>query len=247
MKHLNIFILVVAAVLAVGCAARKPAVDNRVTIIGSGKMVSQEVAVTDFDQLEIGFAFDVTVRQGAQFKAQASVDDNLAEYLYLNTEGRTLQIGLKPGFAYDIPAATMRAEIVMPRLAGLALSGSSRATLVDFELAPDFTAELAGSSALEGSVEAETANFTLSGSTWAMLSGSGSQVNIDICGNSVIDLRHFQTEDAALEASCNATVYLDLDGQLVADASQYAQIIYKGHPDLRGVETAQQASVRPEY
>ncbi|MGD2078797.1 MAG: DUF2807 domain-containing protein [Chloroflexota bacterium] len=246
MKHICIFVLAIAAILTAGCAAVKPAADNRVTILGSGKMVSQEVAVTDFDRLDIGFAFDVTVRQGAEFKATATVDDNLADYLYLNTVDGTLQIGLKPSFAYDIPAATMRAEIVMPRLAGLALSGSSHATLIDFEVTPGFTAELSGSSALEGGVKAETVNFTLSGSTRAALSGSGQRVDIDICGNSVLDLRHFQAEEAKLEASCNATVYLDLDGQLIADASQHAQVIYRGHPDLRGVETVQSASIHPE-
>lgn len=246
MKLLHILILAVTAVLAAGCAAAKPAVDNRVTLIGSGQMVSRAFALTDFDRLEIGFAFDVTIRQGQHFKVLASVDDNVAGYLHLNQDGRTLQIGLKPGYAYDIPAATMRAEVVMPRLAGLSLSGSSRATLVDVQLAPDFTAELSGASALEGSVETQTASFTLSGSTLARLSGAGRQVNIDICGNSLIDLRHFRAEDARLEASCNATVYLDLDGQLIADASQYAQVFYRGRPDTRGVETAGSALVRPE-
>jgi hypothetical protein len=209
-------------------------------------MVSQEAAVTGFDRLEIGFAFDVTVRQGKEFKVTTSVDDNLADYLHLVTAGDTLLIGLKPGFAYDIPAATMRAEVVMPQLTGLALNGSSHATLVDFEARPHFTAELTGASALEGTLVAEVADFTLSSGTLTRLNGVGQRVSIDICGNSLIDLRNFQVEDAKVEASCNATVYLDLNGRLIADVSQYAQLIYRGQPDMRQVETVQSASVRPD-
>jgi len=246
MKKFSLLVLIVAAFLVASCVDHKPAIDNRVTIIGSNKMVSQQVAVTDFDRLEIGFAFDVTVRQGEEFKVTASADDNLADYLHLVTAGDTLLIGLKPGFAYDIPAATMRAEVVMPRLTGLVMSGSSHATLVDVEVAPGFTAELSGSSALEGTLDAEAADFTLTGSTLTRLTGEGQRVTIDVCGNSLIDLRNFQVEDARVEASCNATVYLDLNGQLIADASQYAQLIYRGQPAVREVETVGSATVRPE-
>jgi len=246
MKQLTLLALLFVAFLTANCTGNKPAIDNRVTIIGSGKMVSQEAAVTDFERLEIGFAFDVTVRQGEEFKVMATVDDNLADYLYLVTVGNTLLIGLNPDYAYDIPAATMRAEVVMPQLKGLVLSGSSRATLVDFESATDFTAELSGSSALEGTLDVQAAGFTLSGSSLARLSGEGQQVTIDICGNSLIDLREFRVEDARVEASCNATVYLDLNGQLIADTSQFAQLIYRGQPSVREIETAESASVRPE-
>ena len=246
MKTLSILILIVAAVLTAGCAGDKQVSDNRVTIVGSGKMVSREVAANGFDRLEINFAFDVTIRQGDEFKVTATIDDSLAEYLHLVTEGDTLLIGLKPGFAYDIPAATMRAEVVMPKLTGLALNGSSRATLVDVEATAGFAAELAGSSALQGKLDAAAADFKLYGSALARLSGTSQRVTIDICGNSLIDLRNFRVEDARVEASCNATVFLDLDGQLIAEASQHAQLIYRGQPALREVETVQRASVRPE-
>lgn len=246
MKLICILSLIAAAIVATSCAGDNPAPDNRVTIIGSGRMVTQEIAASGFDRLDIGFAFDVTIRQGEKYKVVATVDDNLAGYLHLVTTGDTLQIGLKPGYAYDVPAATMRAEVVMPRLAGLALSGSSHATLLNVGGAPEFTAELSGSSALEGRLDAQVAGFTLTGSTLARLSGGGQRVTINVCGNSVVDLRGFQVKDAAVEASCNATVYLNLDGQLIADTSQFAQVIYRGQPDLRAVEMVERASVRPE-
>jgi hypothetical protein len=246
MKHISLLFLIVVAILSIGCAGKKPAADNRVTIIGSGRTVTREESVSDFDRLAIGFAFDVTVRQGEEFSVTATVDDNLADYLDLTVEDGILQVGLKPGFAYDIPAATMRAEVVMPRLAGLALNGSSHATLIDFEVAPEFAAELSGSSALEGSLEAQAASFTLTGSALARLSGAGQRVTVDICGNSLTDFRDFQAKDADVEASCNATVFLNVDGQLIADASQFAQVIYQGHPELGGVATVERASVRPE-
>jgi hypothetical protein len=246
MKARAFIILIVASILAAGCSGNGQGPDNKVSIVGSGVMVSQEVALSDFDRLDVGFSFDVTIHQGEAFSVTASVDENLSDYLHLATEGDTLRIGLKPGFAYDIPAATMRAEVVMPRLVGLVMNGSSHAMLVGFDSASSFTAELSGSSVLEGSLETETAAFTLSGSSVTNLNGTGKLVTIDICGNSMIDLRNFQVEDAELDASCNSKVFLDLNGKLIADASQYARVFYRGNPDLSGAKTAQSALVGHE-
>ncbi|MGW8319307.1 MAG: GIN domain-containing protein [Candidatus Promineifilaceae bacterium] len=209
-------------------------------------MILQQAILAHSDRPEVGFAFDVTVRQADDFSVITSVDDNLADYLVLATEGRTLHIGLRPSFAYDIPAATMRAEVVMPRLAGLAMSQSSHVTLMGLDAPNSFAAELSGSSAFGGSLETNAATFSLSGSTLARLSGASQRVTIGICGNSVIDLRSFQVEDAEVEASCSSTVLFNLNGKLIADASQFAQVTYRGNPDLGGVETAESAMVIPE-
>lgn len=247
MKQMIGFFAIVLTALAVSCSGdgQGPR-DNRVTLIGSGNIVSQEQAIADFDRMEVGFAFDTAVRQGEEFSVTAFVDDNLVDYLYLVKEGRMLQIGLKPGFAYDIPSANMRVEVVMPSLVGVEMWGSSHVTLKGFESVDRFEAELSGSSVLEGDLKAQTAVFNLSGSSFAKLGGSGQKLMLDVCGNSLVDLRNFQVEDAEIAASCASTVVVDIKGRLTGEASQHARIYYRGNPDVDEFVMAEWGTVRPE-
>ena len=46
-------------------------------ITESGNLVAREESITGFDQIEAGFAFNVTVRQGEEYRVLISVDHNL--------------------------------------------------------------------------------------------------------------------------------------------------------------------------
>lgn len=95
------------------------------SITGSGNVVTQEEDITGFDKVDGSQAFKVDIRQGDTFKVVIRIDDNLVEHLEVVKEGKTLKIGLKPGRIYNIRQATMEAEVTMPELTGLELSGAS--------------------------------------------------------------------------------------------------------------------------
>jgi hypothetical protein len=247
MNKLIILFLLVAVILTIGCSANDQiSADNRVTIMGSGNLVSQHIEVSDFDKIETGFAFNISIHQGVQFSVIASVDDNLAEYLYIENVDGTLNIGLNPDYAYDIPQATMRAEVTMPDLAGLQLNGSSHASLSCFDNMQDFSAKLTGSSSLSGEIQAETTNLDAYGSTFVHLSGTGLNLSLDACGSNMIDLSDYTVEDASLQVACASTVVVNVDGHLEVDAAQNAQVFFVDNPAVKLLEVHEFASVQPK-
>ena len=247
MKNLSKFLLVVLAILMVGCAQikRAPQVNN-VTVTGSGNLTTREVTVSDFDQIEIGLTFDITLHQGEDYSVVLTSDDNFIEYIQVEQSDGTISFGFKPGYAYNYYGVTLRADVTTPELNELRLSGSSHALLNSITLTEDFEAELSGSSSLDGDLNAKNASFILSGSTYIKLSGSAERLYIDACGNSLAELGNYHAEDAALEVSCNSTSVVNVAGMLDADASQYSQVFYIGSPTSVLREVNESAYVGPK-
>jgi hypothetical protein len=104
-----------------------------VWITGSGNVVTQEFDLSGFKRVEVSYGFDVDIRQGDAFGVAVRVDGNVAEHLQVVTQGRTLKIGLKDRTYNMLDVTTSEAEVTMPQLTGLALSGASKCTVTGFE------------------------------------------------------------------------------------------------------------------
>ena len=236
------FGLVLVALLA-GCTLVEE-ISSRVTsITGSGNVVTQEENITGFDKVDVSNAFKVDIRQGDTFDVVIRVDDNLLEYLDVAKRGKTLQIGLKPSRIYNIRKVTMEADVTMPELTGLELSGASHGTITGFESARDLDVDVSGASMLRGDIEAGDARFDVSGASQVNLSGSAGDVTIGASGASQVDLSAFSVDDADVEASGASKVTVNAGGTLDADASGASHVYYLGSPTLGRVETSGASSV----
>ncbi len=191
----------------------------QVTITGSGNVVTQEEAITGFDKVDISQSFSVDITQGENFRVVIRVDDNLVEHLNVVKQGSTLKIGLDPSRSYTILGATMDAEVIMPELVGLDLSGSSDANVSGFVSPNSLIVDLSGNSGLRGDIQAGDSRFDVSGNSSATLFGSAGDVTVDASGSSEVDLTDFPASDGTVNASGASTVTVNLSGRLDADAS----------------------------
>jgi len=234
----RIFILFIALAMLVGCTL--------IPITGSGNMVTQEVPITGFDKADISYSFDVNISQGESFSVVIRADDNLVEHLQVVKEGSTLKIGLKPN-SPDIRSATLTAEITMPELTGLDLSGSSHATITGFKSAQALVVDAAGASHLQGDIEAATVSFNLGGSSEVILTGSAQNLIIEeASGSSDVNLTDFPVIDASVKAGGKSQVTVNVSGGLDVDASNGAKVYYLGDPTLGTIDTSGSATVEPK-
>jgi hypothetical protein len=167
MNILRISILLIAGALMVGCGV--------VSVTGSGNVVTQEEAITGFDKLDVSQGFQVVVRQDDTFSVVIRVDDNLVERLNVVKEGSTLKIGLDQVRSYvDV---TLQAEVTMPELVGLDLSGGSRVQASGS--GEDIVIDASGGSG------ADLASFTVVNAN--IDASGGSQVTVDVTGTLNVD------------------------------------------------------------
>lgn len=209
-------------------------------------MVTREEPISEFDKVDISSSFEVVINHGESFSVIIRVDDNLVEHLNVVKEGSTLKIGLKPNRNYPIRNVTMEAEVTVPELTGLDLSGASHANITGFKSTKDLSVDLSGSSSLRGDIEAGDISIDLSGSSEMTLAGSGQDVTIDASGSSELDLAEFPVVDARVDASSASTVTVNASGRLDVDASSASNVYYLGNPTMGEIGTSGESSVEPK-
>jgi len=237
MSKIKTLIVILAAILLIGCA--------QITITGSGNVVTQEETITGFDKVDASQSFNVEIKQGETFSVVIRVDENLVEHLNVLKQGSTLKIGLKPNRIYNIVNATMEAEVTMPELLGLDLSGSSDANVSGFKSTKSLVVDLSGNSALLGDIQSGDSRFDVSGNSSVTITGSAGGVTVDASGSSVVDLADFPASDANVDASGASTVTVNLNGRLNADASGSSNIYYLGNPTLGEIDTSGSSTIQP--
>jgi len=232
-------------VVSLACALPELPSISLESLTGSGNVVTREEAISDFDKVDISHSFDVDIKQGEAFSVLIRVDDNLVEQLQIEKSGSTLKIGLKPGVSI-VSNATLEAEITMPELTGLDISGASNATISGFKSTENLTVDLSGSSSLRGDIEAGDTSFDLSGSSNTNLTGSGGNLTLDASGSSDVDLSEFPVADANLNVGGASTVIVNASGRLDVDASGASNVYYLGEPSMGTIEISGASSVEPK-
>src|SRR5215471_7915053 len=81
------------------------------SITGSGNLVTKQYPFTNFTGISAGSVFDVTVKPGPA-SVSITLDDNLVEYLDVNTSGDRLNLHLKS--VSNIRNVTLKAVVNVP-------------------------------------------------------------------------------------------------------------------------------------
>jgi hypothetical protein len=214
------------------------------TIAGSGHTVAKPFDLAGFSKLSAGNAFQVTVAQGTAFSVVVTIDDNLVEHLDVAKSGDTLRVRLKPNMG--VRNATLKAQITMPELTGLDLSGATHTTLAGFSSEKPLTVGLSGASHLHGDLKSGDARFHLSGASELELRGSASKLNVSASGASHVRLDQFSSKDATVDASGASHVSINAADKLEAEASGASQVRYLGQPQVLKSRASGASSIRKQ-
>ena len=175
MFKLRIPVLLIVTALLASCGLVSP-------LTGSGNVVTHEETITGFDRLDVSQGFQVDVRQGDTFSVVIRVDDNVVEHLRVVKQGSTLKIGLEQTRSYS--DVSLQAEITMPELVGLDLSGGSRVAVSGS--GEDISIDASGGSGADlAAFTVVNANVDASGGSQVTVNVSGT-LNVDASGGSQV-------------------------------------------------------------
>lgn len=212
-------------------------------IVSSGNLVTEEMEFSDFAIVEVGYAFEVEISQASSYSVDITADDNLFDYIEVSRTGDSLTIGLKSGYTYRPQwpwgTLTLRAEITMPELYELQLSGATRGTVEGFSSSHEFILGLSGASFLKGDFTTSgDAQFTLSGASTAELEGAANDLTISASGASRLELSDFPVHNADVTLSGASRATINLDARLDGDLSGASYLLYLGNPTTVDVNTS---------
>ena len=246
--------LVAAAVVMLGIALPAIGCGNSTAVTGSGDLVTKDYDFKDFTRLDVDHDFEVEVMRGDAYEVTVTVDDNLVDSLEVALKGDTLRINLDGG---PYKNTTQRATVTLPKLAAVAVSGSSEASVEGFnssenlELvasgasslvltnvrAGDARFDVSGASDATGAVELGDVSMDASGASTVELKGSGAAASLDASGASHLRLEDFALASAEVTLSGASDATLDVAGALDIDLSGASTLSYSGNPQLGKIET----------
>lgn len=205
-------------------------------IRGSGDLTTIREDVEDFDRVAAHTAFEVTITRADNFEVVVRIDDNLERYLEIERSGDKLSIGLEGGRSYS--NFTAEADITMPELSELELSGASDANISGFRSTDPLTLIASGASSIDGNLRSGDLTIRLSGASRVELTGEGGDLVLQVSGASNADLEAFPVTDADVELSGASNATVNLSGMLNLNASGASTLEYLGEPRLGDIETS---------
>jgi hypothetical protein len=228
--------IVLAGTLLVGCTN-----NSLGGVTGSGRLVDRDYDLSNFTRVQASSSFQVEVVRADDFEVMVTADDNVIDSIVVDRRGDTLELSLMGGSYRN---ATLRAQVRLPELRGISLSGSSDATVTGFASQRYVDVELSGSSRLEGDIEADEVNADLSGASDLTLRGQGRELNLSGSGSSSIDLRNYPVTEATVRLSGASNAEVQVTGELGVDLGGGSTLDYYGDPRLGDVRTSGGASLR---
>ena len=239
MKVFGTTMVLVLAVMLAGCVS--PA--NLMQVAGSGNPVTVDQDLAGFTKVRAATAFEVTIKQGPDYRVVITVDDNIKPYLDVRVDGDTLNISLKPNTVLGVGSNRLQADVTMPALEALEVSGASRADLSGFESKADLSLRASGASRIQGTITAGDVTADLSGASQLGLKGQGGDLKLDASGASNANLSDFPVGDADVQLSGASRAQVNMEGTLDADVSGASGLKYAGEVRLGNVETSGASNV----
>jgi hypothetical protein len=187
------------------------------TIDGSGNLTTKTMDFNDFTNVDVGGGFKVEITQSSLYSIRITADNNTFDYIDAYKTDDTLTIGLRSGYSYrDV---TLKADITMPDLYAVTLSGGTQGKAKEFTSTHDFNLELSGGSTIE-------------------LEGAASNLNLDASGGSRSDLSDFPVHNATVQLSGGSQATINLNDTLNANLSGGSQLQYIGTPTMGNINTS---------
>jgi RNA polymerase sigma factor (sigma-70 family) len=205
--------------------------DDREQIVGSGKPLTKEFKVSDFNSVDIHSIFDVEITQGNAYHTSITADDNLFDYIKAAKEDATLTLSIDKGKSIHTKEK-LKAKITMPSLRGLKIEGAAKATINGFKSSPEVDIHVGGASGLKGSLEAKKLIIKADGASHVKLTGSAAQAKLDASGASNLDLKDFALDQADVQLSGASHAAVNAKSKLDYSVSGASHLGYRGEPTI---------------
>lgn len=217
-----------------------------VTVIGAavvyfwllpGNLETEEMEFTGFTAVEVGWAFEVSIKQSSSYSVIITADEKILDSVEVTQTENTLKIGLEPGvYADDL---FRKAEITMPELDELILSGATKGTAEGFSASTPFTLALSGASSLQmTNMNVGDAEIEVSGASTLDAMGTANDLVSIVSGASNMDLSDFPVDNADVNLSGASRATINLEGRLDADISGASTLQYIGEPTMGDINTS---------
>ena len=197
-------------------------------VIGSGNLTTRNFDLSHFTSVVARSGFQLELVQSSTFGVEVTADDNVMDYIDVDTSGNTLEI--RPQWNRSFRSVTLRAKITTPDLYEITLSGGSQASISGFSSSHHLSVRLSGGSRVTGDITAGDAYFGLSGGSQVSLQGTADDLDVNGSGGSQLELEAFSANNADINLSGGGRATINVNGALDVNLSGGSHVTYIGEP-----------------
>ncbi|MBC7921257.1 MAG: PspC domain-containing protein [Ferruginibacter sp.] len=205
----------------------------------------KEFSVRDFDKLDMGSAFVITVERGPAFRVTAGGDRDDVEDLDVRVNGSTLEIGYEDKLRF-VRRERVKINITMPVLRDVEFGGASRSFIRGFNGREPLSLDISGASQSEISLRASSLEMEVTGASTVNLRGGSERLRANVSGASTLNAFEWTAQAVEVEASGASTARVNAEKSLRANASGASGIRYRGNPASTDNESSGASSVKRE-
>jgi phage shock protein PspC (stress-responsive transcriptional regulator)/HSP20 family molecular chaperone IbpA len=201
--------------------------DNNDLELGDRGNYSKQFPVGDFKKVDIGGAYSIIIRQGAEYSVNADSEDSQeVDDLKVYVEDGTLRVKRTAEFSLFDSDKWKRIGLVitMPTVEALSLSGANKTLVTGFKGLSKLNVDISGASKSEINVETDQLTVGVSGASKATLKGSAKSANIDAHGACKVTATEMSIQNADVDASGASRVELGRVPNLNRHASGASKI-----------------------
>jgi hypothetical protein len=203
--------------------------------------IQKEYSIVDFDRIEMGDAFGITVEKGNFFEVSVRGDSRNIDDLSVRKEGSTLVIRYQENRNRK---HTTYVTIKMPEIVAANFSGASDSRISGFGSMDAFDLYLSGGSVCQLDASANSLHVVLSGASYLNVRGEGENLKGELSGASTLKAFNFPVSLADIRVSGASDGNVTVSDKLKAIASGASVISYHGNPsvtaDVSGSSTVRQ-------
>ncbi|MFT6971851.1 MAG: hypothetical protein ACJAXX_002426 [Roseivirga sp.] len=191
--------------------------------------------VGDFDQITMGVAGKVYIKQGNVNEVILEGDDSVLEEIVTEVRGGRLVIKNKrDGWSWNFwgssKSSRVEVYITIKELKGAAVSGSGEIIGESTFKTRDFEADLSGSGSMEIEIDAQYTSTKISGSGRIIIGGKTEQAKLRISGSGRYAGQELAAEDYEISISGSGRSNIQVSGDLDVRISGSGSVYYDGEP-----------------
>src|SRR5579863_8912353 len=195
---------------------------------GNGNITTQDRAVSDFKDIEVGGAAKVFVSQGDQHSVKVEVDDNLQQFIEVSQEGDKVIVRERRGFNID-PTGDLKIYVTSPVYNDIDVSGACDIIgQTPVNNPEDLEMHISGSGTMKMEVNAPRITAEVSGAGNIDLKGETKTADLDLSGSGHAHCFDLKTENTKIQISGAGSAEVYASVRLNAEVSGAGNVDYKG-------------------
>jgi len=211
------------------------------TIKGSGKIVTENRAISDFKNIQISNSLKSIITQSSVESVTVKADDNIIDRISTENKNGTLYIELKSGSYENL---TAELKISVKELEKLNCSGAADVEVNNYTGDALEVTSSGASKVHLNNIKAKSFMAFVSGASKIIASGQANKQKINLSGASDYKGYNFRTEHSNVTSSGASNAFIHAIRSLKAHASGASDIRYHGHPEILEKEASGASSIK---